>query len=381
MSRSATAACNRPRVHDRTLPAVVFPEIKIIERVELPPDPRRRHRDLRRCRRPARSGRDGTPEAAIRNSRTARGEQLDLAHDARQAGGAAAHEPRLGLPDQGAPRPSRYRRAVRARPPRSEVRAIDAVHATTLATPADGDLFAEIAHRDVVVQHPYDSFTTSVEASYVQRRRTSARSRQDDRLSSSHDSALAPALIEAAENGKQSVCVVELKARLDERRNIDGAVARTGRRARRLGFPDMKIHAKTTLVVRREGKGLRRYVHVGNGNYRATTARMYEDVGVFTADPDIAADVADLSTESPGSAAAAVPEDPDSAVRPPPQTGGVDSRSRCGRGRRQAGTHPDQAEQPHRRRHGRGALQGVAGRSEIDVVVRAVCPSFRASRE
>jgi polyphosphate kinase len=111
----------------------------------------------------------------------------------------------------------------------------------------------------------------------------------------SHDSALAPALMVAAENGKQSVCVVELKARFDERRNIEWArsLEQSGVHVV-YGFPDMKIHAKTTLVVRRDGDVLRRYVHIGTGNYHATTARIYEDVGLFTADPDIVADVADL---------------------------------------------------------------------------------------
>jgi polyphosphate kinase len=111
----------------------------------------------------------------------------------------------------------------------------------------------------------------------------------------SHDSALAPALMVAAENGKQSVCVVELKARFDERRNIEWArsLEQSGVHVV-YGFPDMKIHAKTTLVVRRDGDVLRRYVHIGTGNYHATTARIYEDVGLFTADPEIVADVADL---------------------------------------------------------------------------------------
>ena len=165
-----------------------------------------------------------------------------------------------------------------------------------LAAPVDGDLFAEIAQHDIVVQHPYDSFATSVEA-FV---RAAAVDPQVVALKTtvyrtSHDSALAPALIVAAENGKQSVCVVELKARFDERSNIDWARSLEQAGVHVVyGFSDMKTHAKTTLVIRREGDDLRRYVHIGTGNYHATTARDYEDVGLFTADPDIAADVADL---------------------------------------------------------------------------------------
>jgi polyphosphate kinase len=165
-----------------------------------------------------------------------------------------------------------------------------------LAKPKDDDLFAEIAAADIVVQHPYDSFATSVEA-FV---RAAARDPGVATLKTtvyrtSQDSALAPALIEAAENGKQSVCIVELKARFDERRNIEWSRSLEQAGVHVVyGFPDMKIHAKTTLVIRKEGDRLQRYVHIGTGNYHATTARLYEDVGLFTADAEIAADIADL---------------------------------------------------------------------------------------
>ena len=165
-----------------------------------------------------------------------------------------------------------------------------------LAAPRDGTVFAEIAASDLVVQHPYDSFATSVE-SFV---RSAARDPAVATLKTtvyrtSHDSALAPALIEAAEHGKQSVCIVELKARFDEQRNIEWARSLEQAGVHVVyGFPNLKIHAKTTLVVRREGGVLRRYTHIGTGNYHATTARIYEDVGLFTADPEIGADIADL---------------------------------------------------------------------------------------
>ena len=166
---------------------------------------------------------------------------------------------------------------------------------------ADG-LFEEIRRADVIVHQPYDSFRTSFEA-FAQ-----AAAADPDVIAikttvyrTSDDSSLVSALIDCAEQGKQSVCLVELKARFDERRNIEWSRAMEQAGVHVVhGFAELKIHAKMTLVVRREEDGLRRYVHIGTGNYNAATARLYEDVGLFTADEKIAGDVADLFNHMTG---------------------------------------------------------------------------------
>jgi polyphosphate kinase len=160
----------------------------------------------------------------------------------------------------------------------------------------DDDVFAAIRAGDILVHHPYDSFAASAE-------RFIAQAVDDPNVlaikmtvyRTSDDSELVPSLIDAAERGKQAVCMVELKARFDERRNIRWARALEEAGAHVVhGLPSLKTHAKALLVVRREGDGVRRYVHIGTGNYNAKTARLYEDIGLFTADEQLTADVADL---------------------------------------------------------------------------------------
>jgi polyphosphate kinase len=165
-----------------------------------------------------------------------------------------------------------------------------------LALLDDGAQFAAIRAGDVLVHHPYDSFAASFE-SFLN---TSASDPSVIALKAtvyrtSDDTPLVPALIDASENGKQSVCLVEIKARGDERRNIEWSRALEQAGVHVVyGFSSLKIHGKTTLVVRRESGVLRRYVHLGTGNYNNVTAKSYEDFGLFTADEEIAADVADL---------------------------------------------------------------------------------------
>ena len=128
-------------------------------------DARRRHRDLGRRRRPARGGRVGAAQAPLRRGRPAGGLELDLARRCSPASSSGSRvAPTAGLPDPRAARPRRRHAALLARPARPEVRAVAAVHAAPARRAEGDDLFAEIARRDIVVQHPYDSFATSVEA-------------------------------------------------------------------------------------------------------------------------------------------------------------------------------------------------------------------------
>jgi polyphosphate kinase len=156
--------------------------------------------------------------------------------------------------------------------------------------------FAAIRNGDLLVHHPYDSFASSFE-SYIDRAAVDPDviAIKSTVYRTSDDTPLVPALIDASEAGKQTVCLVEIKARGDERRNIEWSRALEQAGVHIVyGFPGVKIHAKMTLVVRREAGRLRRYVHLGTGNYNAVTARSYEDFGLFTADEEIADDIADL---------------------------------------------------------------------------------------
>jgi polyphosphate kinase len=158
------------------------------------------------------------------------------------------------------------------------------------------DVIGTMRENDVLVHHPYDSFVSSVER-FVEQAVDDPHvlAIKQTVYRTSDDSPLVPALITAAERGKQAVCLVELQARFDERTNIQWAKALEQAGVHVVyGHPALKTHAKCVLVVRREGDGVRNYVHIGTGNYHSATARLYTDFGLFTTDEEIGADVAEL---------------------------------------------------------------------------------------
>jgi polyphosphate kinase len=156
-------------------------------------------------------------------------------------------------------------------------------------------LLARIRRGDLLAHHPYDAYDTSVERFVAASHDAKIAALKATVYRTGNPSRTVASLVDAGENGKNAVCLVELRARFDERRNIEWsrALDRAGVHVV-YGTPELKVHAKLCLLVRREQDGLQRYAHIGSGNYHASNASAYEDLSLFTADEELTADVADV---------------------------------------------------------------------------------------